>query len=69
MTEYTNFDELPACLNMREVAKLMRISLPTVYALLHSVDFPAVKVGERRYVIPRDRFIAWLNRDDAAREV
>ncbi len=61
MSKYTNFKDMPACLNISEVAEIMRISKPTAYALVHREDFPAVKVADRRYIIPKDRFIQWLN--------
>ena len=65
MTEYKNFDDMPACLNIPEVAQIMRISKPTAYALVHREDFPAVKVADRRYIIPKDRFIKWLENTKA----
>ncbi len=61
MTKYTNFEDMPACLNISEVAEVMRISKPTAYALVHQEGFPAVKVADKRYIVPKDRFIQWLN--------
>ena len=69
MTEYKNFDEMPACLTVAEIAQIMRVSAPTAYALAHTGSFPAVKVGEKRYIVPKDKFLAWLYRGgDAAKE-
>ena len=65
MTDYKNFDDMPACLNISEVAQIMRVSTPVVYAMVHRDDFPAVKVGGKRYVVPKDRFIRWLENANA----
>ena len=56
-----NFEELPLTLTVYEVADLLNISLRVAYALTKQRGFPAVRVGERRLVIPRDRFLKWLN--------
>ncbi len=60
MSKYTSFKDMPACLNISEVAEIMRISKPTAYALVHQEGFPAVKVADRRYIVPKDLFIQWL---------
>lgn len=56
-----NFEELPLTLTVYEVADLLNVSLRVAYALTKQRGFPAVRVGERRLVIPRDRFLKWLN--------
>lgn len=56
-----NFDELPLTLSVYQVADLLNISLRVAYALTKQKGFPAVRVGERRLVIPRDRLLQWLN--------
>lgn len=66
MTNYKTIDELPACLSVTEVATYLRISKPIAYQLIHRADFPAVKVGEKRYVVPKDRLIKWMSREGAA---
>lgn len=43
-----------------ELCEIMGICKPAAYALCHREDFPAIKVG-KRFLIPRDRFYAWLN--------
>lgn len=46
-------------ITVREAAKFLRLSLPTVYKLLQVDKIPHVKVG-CRYIIPRDKFMAWV---------
>jgi len=59
-----SFDELPVCMQVRDVANCLGISTVTAYELARHPGFPAVKVSERRIIIPRDRFLKWL--DDSA---
>lgn len=42
-------------------SKYIGISLPKLYELIYSTDFPAFRVG-RRWVIPKDALDAWLAR-------
>lgn len=69
MIEYKNFEDMPACLNISEVAQIMRISRPTAYALVHMEGFPAVKVGGKRYIVPKDKFIEWLEKGTVIKAV
>ena len=46
--------------NLRTAAEYMEISVPTLRELLSQTDFPAFKSG-RRWIIPRDALIRWLN--------
>lgn len=45
-----------------EMAKLLGISRPLAYELAKRDGFPAVRLSERRIVIPVDRLYEWLNR-------
>ena len=56
---YKHYDELPLFLNASQVAQVLGISPSSSYALLHSKDFPTLRVGGR-IVVPRDQFIAWV---------
>ena len=46
--------------NYKSVDELPRISEPVAYQLIHRADFPAVKVGDRRYIVPKDRLLQWM---------
>ncbi len=56
-----NFEDLPLTLKVEQVAEVLGVSRKVAYNLAKRRDFPAVRVGEKRLVIPRDRFIQWLN--------
>ena len=43
-----------------EAADLLNVSRPTMYTLANREDFPAIHIG-KRIVIPRDKFIEWIN--------
>lgn len=50
----------PLTYTVREVAKLLGISLGSTYALVRDGTIPATRLGGR-WVIPRTRFHAWLD--------
>lgn len=49
-------------ITVREIAKYMRISLPTAYKLINSGAISHVRVG-CRYIIPREAFFHWMNQN------
>ena len=55
----TNFDYLPLLLNVKHLAEVLRVSLPSAYALSRQSGFPAIRIGTR-IVIPKDSFQEWL---------
>ena len=57
---YKDYKELPVFLNARMVADLLGVSQSTAYELMHEKDFPTLRVGSRM-VVPRDRFLEWMN--------
>ena len=59
-TVYLSFDELPLNLSADDVSGILGISRANAYILLHREDFPTIRIG-KRIMIPRDRFLAWLN--------
>ena len=65
MNTYRNFSDLPLMLSVPEVAKVLGISRAGAYELVHSDSFPKIRIGNR-IVVPRDKFIAWI---DAQTEV
>ncbi|MGW0503034.1 helix-turn-helix domain-containing protein [Micromonospora sp. NPDC003241] len=50
----------PVTYTVREVAKLLGISLGSTYALVRAGTIPATRLGGR-WLIPRTRFHAWLD--------
>ncbi|GAA4564986.1 hypothetical protein GCM10023176_12060 [Micromonospora coerulea] len=50
----------PVTYTVREVAKLLGISLGSTYALVRDGTIPATRLGSR-WLIPRTRFHAWLD--------
>ena len=49
-------------ITVREIAKYLRISLPSAYKLINTGTIPHVKVGYR-YIIPREAFQFWVNQN------
>ncbi|MDO4853046.1 MAG: helix-turn-helix domain-containing protein [Clostridia bacterium] len=57
---FTNTNELPFTLSVEDMATFLGISRVGAYNLAHRKGFPSVRIG-KRILIPRDRFLAWLN--------
>lgn len=57
---FTSSDQLPASLNVTQVAEYLGISKTVAYTLFRRKDFPSLRVN-RRYLIPRDRFLNWID--------
>ena len=57
---YKSYDELPLFLNAEIVSKLLGISSTTVYELMHTKDFPVLKLGNRM-VVPKEKFKEWVD--------
>ena len=64
---YTNFNELPLTLSVPEVAAVLGISRAGAYNLVHTASFPKIKIGNR-IVVPRDKFIAWMDEQSEVRK-
>jgi excisionase family DNA binding protein len=56
----TSHVEDRAVYTVREVAHLLSLSLGATYALVRSGEIPARRLGSR-WVIPRGRFLQWLD--------
>jgi excisionase family DNA binding protein len=52
--------EESAVYTVKEVARLLRLSLGGTYSLIRDGSIPAKKMGAR-WVIPKKRFHAWLD--------
>ena len=48
-------------LSVPDVAAVLGISRAAAYELARNKDFPALRIGTR-IVIPKDKFINWINR-------
>ena len=59
-TPYKSYDELPLMLSVPDVASVLGISRAGAYELVHTNGFPSLNIGSR-IVIPKDKFIDWIN--------
>lgn len=57
---FKSFDDLPLTLTVMEVAEALRISRAGAYDLVRTEGFPALKIASR-IVIPKEKFIAWMD--------
>ena len=61
ISQYQSYDELPLFLNAKMVADALGVSPSSGYDLMREEDFPALKIGSR-VVVPKEKFIAWVER-------
>ena len=50
-------------ITVNELAEWLGISRPTAYGLVRQDGFPAIRVSERRIVIPVDKLEEWIDRE------
>ena len=62
---YTSLDQLPLALSAEDVAQVLGISRANAYALMHSKGCPKLKIG-KRMTVPKDKLIAWMEKQLAA---
>ena len=55
------FEELPYFINAQELADILGIAISSCYELMHEKDFPSIRIG-KRLVVPRDKFIEWVEK-------
>ena len=58
---FTNYDRLPLFLNANTVAQVLGVSISSAYELMHEEVFPSVRIGSR-FVVPKDKFQQWVER-------
>ncbi len=61
-SKYNSYDELPLFLNAELVAKVLGVSPSSGYELMHEQGFPVLKIGSRM-VVPKEKFIQWVERN------
>ncbi len=60
-TKFKNHEDLPITLTAPEVGEVLGISRAAAYQLVRSDGFPSFKIGTR-ILVPKDKFIAWIDR-------
>ena len=68
MRKYVSMNELPLMLNAEDIQAVMNISRAGAYQLMHREDFPTIRFG-KRMVVPRDKFLEWLEENVGKRGV
>ena len=57
---YTSYNQLPLSLNANDIAAVLGISRANAYTLMRAKGFPTIFIG-KRMIVPRDRFIEWMD--------
>lgn len=53
--------DLPLLLTVADIQRILGLSKTSVGYLVHQKDFPLVQLSPRKYIIPRDRFLRWID--------
>lgn len=56
---FTNYDELPLLLNVKQLVDLLGVSDSSVYELIQEDDFPSLRIG-KRIVVPKEELRKWI---------
>lgn len=59
--KYTDFSQLPLILTPMDIKEILGISRSNAYALCHSKDFPAMRIG-KLIRISKEEFIEWVKK-------
>ena len=65
---YESYEQLPLSLNAEDVSEILNISIGKAYNLFHRADFPTIHLG-KRMIVPRDRFLAWIDKQFEGMEI
>ena len=57
---YQSFEELPVIMMVQDMANVLGIGLTKAYEISKEKGFHCLRLGSR-ILIPRDRFIRWIN--------
>lgn len=58
-SKYKSYDDLPLFLNAELVAQVLGVAPSSAYELMHEDGFPVLKIGNRM-VVPKEKFVAWV---------
>lgn len=61
-SNFKSYDELPLMLTASDISGILGMSLNNCYELLKTPGFPVLYVSKRRMVVPKDKFIAWMDK-------
>ena len=67
-SKFKSYDELPLFLNAKTVAEVLEISVAGAYELLHQDDFPVLRIGSR-LVVPKEKFLSWIESQTGGNEI
>ena len=66
-SKFKSYQDLPLTLTAPEVGEVLGISRASAYELVRSKGFPHMKIGTR-ILVPRDKFLAWIDQQTEVEE-
>ena len=57
---YSTYEQLPLTLQASDLSSILGISRAGAYELMHRRGFPTLFIG-KRMVVPRDKFLQWMD--------
>ena len=66
-SKFKSYQDLPLTLTAPEVGEVLGISRAAAYELVRSKGFPRINIGTR-ILVPRDKFLAWIDEQTEVEE-
>ncbi len=60
-SDYKSYEELPLFLNAKMVGQVLGAAPSSAYELMHESNFPVLRIGNRM-IVPKEKFIEWVER-------
>lgn len=60
--ELLRWEDAPDLLKPQEAAILLRVGKNKIYEIANNRDFPKVYLGEKNFLIPKDRLHQWIQK-------
>ena len=67
-SKFKSYEELPLLLTAKTVAEVLGISVAGAYELLHQENFPVLRIGSR-LVVPKEKFLSWIESQTGGNEI
>ena len=60
-SSFKSYEDIPLFLNVNDLSSAIGIAPSSCYELMHEKGFPSIRIG-KRLVVPRDKFIEWVEK-------
>ncbi len=62
-TDDLRFKDLPMFLTIEDIGRILRVSKTTALLLAKRPSFPAIRVKDKKIIVPLEKFKEWINEE------